>query len=181
MALIRDVAARVRAACEKGRQARSALERAEDLAEEAHDELARTLAGSTDPDVGPMLASFLAVKDGCKGYLWPLLNEAVKDAESYADHLASASHTESLRPEPQRPAQPVAQPPRHPSAEPDDPPVIPPERIERLRGDLPPPVMPSTGQKTHGWWVGPDGRAQRVVSERDSRSALVQRQLAEKD
>jgi hypothetical protein len=29
--------------------------------------------------------------------------------------------------------------------------------VERLRTDLPPPVRPGTGQKTHGRWIGPDG------------------------
>ncbi|MDU0288512.1 DddA-like double-stranded DNA deaminase toxin [Saccharothrix longispora] len=168
MASIREVAARVRAACEKGRQARSALERAEDLAEEAHDELARTLAGSTDPDVDPMLASFLAVKDGCKGYLWPLLNEAVKTTEGYADHLT----TESAPP----PAQPSQRPPTR-QAEPTDPPVIPPERIERLRRELPPTVVPNTGHKTHGRWIGPDGTAQPIISGRDEHAKAADARL----
>ena len=170
MASIREVAARVRAACEKGRQARSALERAEDLAEEAHDELVRTLAGSTDPDVDPMPASFLAVKDGCKGYLWPLLNEAVKAAESYANRLA-AEGSRNPGPATQRPRQPpTAQPPQQSparQAEPDGPFDIPTERIEQLRRELPPPVVAGTGQKTRGYWIGADGTAQPVVSGRD--------------
>jgi Double-stranded DNA deaminase toxin A len=33
-----------------------------------------------------------------------------------------------------------------------------------MRDELPPPVVPGTGQKTHGRWIGPDGQAHELVS-----------------
>ncbi|MFC6093947.1 DddA-like double-stranded DNA deaminase toxin [Saccharothrix lopnurensis] len=189
MALTREVAAQVRAACAKGGQARAALEQAEDLAREAHDLLARALDGARHlgPDGEQVLAAFTGVVDACKGHYWPLLNEAVKAAQSYADHLATMG-TPDPAPTAQRPTRPPtqpppAQPPQRPPArqvEPDDPPVIPPERIEALRRELPPPVVPNTGQRTHGRWIGPDGTVQEITSGMDARSALVKQQLADK-
>ncbi|MGM1058929.1 DddA-like double-stranded DNA deaminase toxin [Saccharothrix sp. Mg75] len=58
--------------------------------------------------------------------------------------------------------------------------MIPPERIEALRRELPPPVEPGTGQRTHGRWIGPDGQVQQIISGRDARSKLVNEQLTEK-
>ncbi|MFC5058692.1 DddA-like double-stranded DNA deaminase toxin [Saccharothrix xinjiangensis] len=179
------MAAQVRAACAKGGQARTALEHAEDLAQEAHDVLARALEGTRRLGAAgaQVLAAFAGVVDACKGHYWPLLNEAVKAAQGYADHLA-ATDTSGQAPIVQQPAQPTwAQPPEQSpvrQVEPVDPPMIPPDRIESLRRELPPPVEPGTGQRTHGRWIGPDGQAQPVVSGRDARSKLVNEQLAEK-
>ncbi|MFD7656979.1 DddA-like double-stranded DNA deaminase toxin [Actinosynnema sp. NPDC059797] len=185
MASTRDVAAQVRAACKKGTRAWTALEQAEDLAGDAHDMLARALEGARhlESDGEQVLAKFQRVMDACKGYLWPLLNEAVKAAENYADRLATEG-TSAPTPTAQRPTQPPrTQPPQRPPtrrAEPDDPPVIPPERIEALRRELPPPVVPRTGQKTHGRWIGSDGTVQQIMSGRDARADLADQQLAAK-
>ncbi|WP_433271781.1 DddA-like double-stranded DNA deaminase toxin [Actinosynnema sp. CS-041913] len=178
MAAIGDVGAGVRAACTKGMQARAALEQAEDLAQAAHDMLARALEGARhlESDGAQVLAAFTGVVDACKGYLWPLLNEAVKETERYADRLAAEQAPTGQRPA-GLPAQPQQQPPAR-QVEPYDPPVIPPERIEQLRRELPPPVVPNTGQKTHGQWIAPDGTVRAVRSGFDQDSALVQNQLA---
>jgi hypothetical protein len=53
------------------------------------------------------------------------------------------------------------------------PPVVSPERIESLRAQLPPPVVPNSGQKTHGRWVGSDGVAHEIVSGRDENSVAA--------
>jgi hypothetical protein len=52
------VAAQIRAACKEAEEARTALEQAEDSAEEAHDMLARALEGSSrlESDAAAMLA-----------------------------------------------------------------------------------------------------------------------------
>lgn len=144
MASFAAVAARIRAACAKGAQARTALEQAEDLAEEAHATLARALEGAhhLDADAAQVLSAFTRVVDGCKGYLWPLLNEVLKNAERYADSL-------------------VSEPSAHQAA-PDDPPAVPANRIEQLRRELPPPVTRGAGQQTHGRWIGPDGTRTRT-------------------
>ncbi|WP_433259875.1 DddA-like double-stranded DNA deaminase toxin [Actinosynnema sp. CS-041913] len=167
MASLGEVAARVRVACRKAAQARTALEQAEDLTQEAHDVLARALDGARhlESDATQMLSAFTRVVDGCRGYLWPLLNEAVKNAESLADRLAAevlAYPASTTR----RPAQPLQRPPVR-QADPDHAPVIPPDRIEQLRRELPPPVVAGSGQKTRGYWIGADGTVQPVVSGRD--------------
>ncbi|WP_433262547.1 DddA-like double-stranded DNA deaminase toxin [Actinosynnema sp. CS-041913] len=187
MASVGDVAAGVRAACEKGGQARTALEQAEDLAQEAHAMLARALEGAhhLEADAAQVLAAFTGMVDACKGYLWPLLNEAVKGAESYADRLAAES-TPAPAPTSQRPAQPPQQPPTAQPQQPParqseaaDPPTMPRERVEAIRRTLPPPVVTGSGQKTVGQWINSaDGTAEPVTSGFDQRSALVQSQLA---
>lgn len=101
-------AAQVRAACRKAEQARKALEQAEDLTGEAHDTLARALEGARnlEADTAVMLAHFIRVVDGCKGHLWPLLNEAVRTAEGFAARLESRGATPSATPPPHHPARP---------------------------------------------------------------------------
>jgi len=54
---------------------------------------------------------------------------------------------------------------------------VPPERVEELRRNLPPPVVPGTGQKTHGRWIAPDGKVRQVVSGRDEWSGKVNEAL----
>ncbi|GAA3464328.1 SCP1.201-like deaminase [Saccharothrix longispora] len=184
MASTGEVAAQVRAACAKGGQARTALEQAEDLAQEAHGILARALEGARHlgADGEQVLAAFTRVVDACKGHYWPLLNEAVKAAESYAARLAAEGMPDPASTA-QRPAQSPAQPSRRSSArqaESDDPLVIPNERIEALRQELPPPVVRGSGQKTHGRWIGPDGTVRDIVSGEDSRTDLVNAQLVAK-
>lgn len=45
--------------------------------------------------------------------------------------------------------------------------------IESLRARLPPPVVPGSGQKTHGRWIGPDGTVHSIVSGHDVESAAA--------
>jgi hypothetical protein len=50
----------------------------------------------------------------------------------------------------------------------DEPPVVPAERIEELRRELPPPIRPGErGRKTHGRWSGADGAIRSIISGRD--------------
>jgi hypothetical protein len=169
------VAAQIRAACEKAEHGRTALEQAEDLAEEAHDMLARALAGANhlESDVAAMLAAFVYVRDGLKGYLWPLITEALRAAENIAVRLEGEHRVPAPDTLPVQPAPPAARGPETP-----DPPVVPQERVEAIRRTLPPPVVPRSGQRTVGQWIGPDGTAAPITSGFDRRSALVQGQLA---
>lgn len=180
MPSVGDVTAQMRAACAKAEQARTALEQAEDLAEEARDTLARALEGAhhLEADKATTLSRLTQVVDGCKGHLWPLLTEALKAAQALATHLED----QATPPPAQQPAQPApsTQPsPRPPTqqTDPDGPPVIPPERIEQLRRELPPPVARGTGQKTHGRWIGPDGTVEQMVSGRDDDWRLAEERL----
>ncbi|MBB5958035.1 hypothetical protein FHS29_004643 [Saccharothrix tamanrassetensis] len=171
--------AQINAARDKAAQARAALEHAEDLAGEAHHILAGALAGVVhlEPDTARMPAAFDAVTDGCKGHWWPMLNEAMKGAETIAARVeAAATVSPAVRP----PAQPQPRPAPARRVEPDDPPTVPPERIEAIRRALPPPVVPRSGQRTVGQWIGPNGQARTVESGWDQRSAQIQTQLARK-
>lgn len=125
--------------------------------------LARALEGShhLESDAAQVLSAFARVVDGCKDYLWPLLNEAVKAAESYAGRLAPKGTATSAA----APRQPASR-----QAEPNsEPPVIPPERIEELR----PPVVPGAGQKTRGYWISANGTTHPVVSGDDDANAQL--------
>ncbi|WP_436500002.1 DddA-like double-stranded DNA deaminase toxin [Actinokineospora sp. HUAS TT18] len=51
--------------------------------------------------------------------------------------------------------------------------------IDRLRGELPPPVVPSSGQKTHGRWVDADGTVHAEVSGADAKGKQALRFFAE--
>lgn len=48
--------------------------------------------------------------------------------------------------------------------------VVTPERIERLRRDLPPPVVPGTGRKTHGRWIDTSGNVHAETGGKDEKS-----------
>lgn len=189
MASVDDVAKQVNAALDKASKCRDELAAADDLAEEAHDLLAVALRGSVadERDVEPLLATFSGMRADML-VLFRALDAGRAAAERYLGTLAG-----DATPEPGSDAQRPAQPPQRPSpaqssgqpsparqAEPVDPSAIPPERIEELRRELPPPVVPNSGQKTHGRWIGPDGAVRKVVSERDEGSALVEQQLAAK-
>jgi hypothetical protein len=53
-------------------------------------------------------------------------------------------------------------------------------RIDALRAQLPPRVVPGSGQKTHGRWIGPDGTDRPIVSGRDADSAAAWELLKER-
>ncbi|WP_376774449.1 DddA-like double-stranded DNA deaminase toxin [Saccharothrix tamanrassetensis] len=142
--------------------------------------LARAMKGAhhLEADGAQVLATFTGVVDACKGYLWSLLNEAAKNAESYADRLATETTATPAPPPQQPPAQPPAQPEQRLRPDPAEPPVLPAGTDRRTTARTTPPVVPNSRQKTVGRWIGPDGTAQPIQSGFDQRSALVQSQLA---
>jgi hypothetical protein len=191
VASVDDVAGQVSAAIDQASKCRDALAQADDLVEDAHDLLAATLRGvryaDLASDVEQTLAGFSDARADMRA-LFRTLDAGRASAERYLAKLRGGG-TPEPHPDAQRPAQPPqqpspasppAQPPSARQAEPDDPPAIAPERIEQLRRELPPPVVPNTGQKTHGRWIGPDGTVREIVSERDAGSVLVEQQLAAK-
>ncbi|GLY47969.1 DddA-like double-stranded DNA deaminase toxin [Lentzea sp. NBRC 102530] len=53
------------------------------------------------------------------------------------------------------------------------------ERASQLRKELPPPVQPRSGQKTHGrWFTGAAGEAESIVSGVDDMAAAAEQHLA---
>ncbi len=151
-----DVAAQVSQACDKASQCRNALAVAQDLAEDAQAILAAALEGSGEPDADGAVANFGEVVTGVVD-LWGILGSGMNHAQAVLDVLTGGS------PPPPRPVAPQAAQPTQ-QAKPDEPPAIPPERIEHLRRELPPPVVPNSGQKTHGRWTTPDGEVRPLVS-----------------
>ncbi|HWE88065.1 MAG TPA: DddA-like double-stranded DNA deaminase toxin [Pseudonocardiaceae bacterium] len=59
----------------------------------------------------------------------------------------------------------------------DEPPVVPANRIEELRRELPPRVTAGQGRKTHGRWVGADGATRSIISGRDHDSEFAEHEL----
>lgn len=172
MATLGEVAESLAAACEKAADGRAALERAEQLAEDARALFAVALEGSTASDKGAVLDGLAETVKDIKA-LWKVLDDGIDAAEALLD-VPRGACTPPVLP----PVQTSTPQPRTTTAAPVATPApVPPERIEELRRDLPPPVVPGTGQKTHGRWIAPDGTVQQIVSERDEWSTKVNQAL----
>ncbi|MFE2752120.1 DddA-like double-stranded DNA deaminase toxin [Actinosynnema sp. NPDC059335] len=145
------------------------------MAEEAHDLLAAHLRGAVglESATEQALAGFQQVINGVKD-LWKILGAGMDRAQAALTALTGAD-TVPPAPDAPRPAQPPQRPPEQQPSTPPPPtnraepegPAVPPERVGELRRELPPPVVPGAGQKTRGYWIGPDGTAQPIVSGRD--------------
>jgi hypothetical protein len=155
-----EVAASIRRALDKSAQTRRALIRAAGLLDEANQHLTHALAGSHDPEAQQALA-FLAqactgMDDACRALI-----EAESRAQDYLNSIGGASPAATASPTPG----PVpASEPARPSG----------ERIEQLRAELPPDILPldqrpsdEPRRRTHGRWIGPDGQARPIVSGED--------------
>lgn len=145
---------------------------AQDLAEEAQSILAAALVGSDDAEAEVVVTELGAVVEGVSD-LWRVLGSALDHAQAALAALAGDGVTPqalATSPPARSPLQRRPDPPSDRQTAPREPPAVPPERVEQLRRELPPPVIPDTGRKTHGWWLGPDGQAHKIVSECDPRS-----------
>ncbi|GAA2696392.1 MULTISPECIES: DddA-like double-stranded DNA deaminase toxin [Actinosynnema] len=160
MASIGEVADRLAQVVELVGRCRDALATARALVEEARAGLALALEGAAglEEDAARALDAFAGVADGVRDELGPLLEGIEARLEAVRAALLGEGG----------------------GARDDEPPAVPWDRVERLRRELPPPVVPNTGQKTHGRWIGPDGQARPIVSGRDDKSVLVNPQLVEK-
>jgi hypothetical protein len=185
--MLGDIADQVYKAIEEGKKCAVALRNAQDFAENAHDMLAVHLRGSAgmESDVEQTLDQFYNTKTGADdltkvievalqhldtvikniiGEGTPPASTDSEDAPTNATNTAKKPPAAQSQARPKRPAQPVR--------------PVPPERIKAIRNSLPPPVIPRTGQRTVGQWIGPDGHAEPIQSGWDEKSDLVQDQLA---
>lgn len=162
MSSLRDVAAQVSQACDQASKCRDALGVAQDLAEDAQAILATALEGSGDSDAEGSVADFGEVVKGVVD-LWRILGSGMDHAQAVLDAVTGGIPRSSTPVAP-RVAQPPRQRPLDRLTESDGPTVVPLERIERVRRELPPPVVPDTGQKTHGRWITPEGEVRPLVS-----------------
>ncbi|ACU35845.1 DddA-like double-stranded DNA deaminase toxin [Actinosynnema mirum] len=153
MASIGEVADRLALVVELVGRCRDALAAARVLVREARAGLAEALEGAAglEGDAARALDAFAGVADGVRDELGPLLDGIAARLEAVRAALLGEGG----------------------GAGDDEPPAVPWDRVERLRRELPPPVVPNTGQKTHGRWIGPDGQARPIVSGRDDKSVLV--------
>ncbi|MBB5954736.1 hypothetical protein FHS29_001306 [Saccharothrix tamanrassetensis] len=179
---VNDVAGEISKAIDKASKARDALAQADDLAEDAHDLLAVALRGSVadQSNVEQMLDGFREARADMLTLL-RTLDAGRAAAERY---LATLTVEGTPRPGPvtQRPAQPPRQPPPDRAAGPDETLVVPPEQLEALRRELPPPITRvSSGQKTHGRWIRPDGTVEPIVSGRDADADSADERLEKLD
>jgi len=160
VASLGEVEAALRTALDKIDKSIAAHHQAADLAEEARDILAVAGARSSHGDVEQACEEFTTVIDG------------IREPEGQASGLAHAATLirsyldgHDINSAPTLTTTPVA---------PDStPPPASTNRIDALRGELPPPVQPRTGAKTHGRWVGADGRVEEMVSGDDTNATAA--------
>ncbi|MBB5960060.1 hypothetical protein FHS29_006682 [Saccharothrix tamanrassetensis] len=158
MASLDEVAKQVSGACDKASECKDALAAARDLVEDAHAALATALTDSVSDEaaVAQVLAAFTRVTVGI-AELWSVLNGAMNRAQAIVDALTGGASPSSPRDAPPLGSS-AARAVRSPDSS---------ERIEALRREFPPSVVPRSGDKTHGRWIGPDGSARPIVSGKD--------------
>lgn len=154
MASVEELIAQVGQAVARVQAARAHLETAAQQASEGRDVLGEVTAGT---GYDPVLT------EGVGG-----LTEAASNLVAIAGWLDAATaqrdaYTARIGPGATADPAPAAPPARRAA----------PSQVDRMRADLPPPVQPQTGQKTHGQWVTPGGTPARLVSGRDELAARV--------
>lgn len=169
-----EVADHIEHVCELADQVRRALVRADEFLDDAVTLLAGALTGSSDPEREQARASLDQASQGIRDLLGNL-DAAERGVRAYLNDVIRSVPAPVASPPPSQTIQP--RPPVLPSAS-DDPPVIPAERLDTLRDELPSPITrPNPGHKTHGRWIGPDGTVRPIVSGHDDDANAADEQL----
>lgn len=158
MSSLGEVGALLRQALDRIDQSIAAHHHAADLAEEARDLLAVAGGGSSHGDVEQACATFTAVVDGIvdpEGQVSGLAHAAELIRE-YATRRGISEVVPGSA-SPPVPVSPALTTPKRPD-------LGSPEHVAALRDQLPPPVQPSKGQKTHGRWFAPGTTGGELVS-----------------
>jgi len=162
-----EVIASIRRTLNKSAQARQTLIHAANLLDEASLRLTHALAGSHDPEAGQAPARLAQARSGIDD-TYRTLTEAESHALGYlnslgADVTSSASAAATASPTPAPGQVPTAE--QAPLSR---------ERVEQLRTELPPDILPvdqrardEPRRRTHGRWIGPDGQVGSIVSGED--------------
>lgn len=168
MSSLEEVGHAIREALEKVTQLLSALRTAEEHAEGARDLLRTAGEGSSDPEWEQAVGAF----DSAAGGINELVGFAQAAEASAGGYLKSLGVSEGTAPVPPAPSSEQAPPRRVPPSGSK-------EHVDQLRGELPPPVRPGTGQKTHGRWFaqGTVNQVSPIVSGNDALSEKVVEQL----
>jgi hypothetical protein len=158
----------LKAALEKTDQAKVALSTAANLAEEAAAALASAGTGTAQADVEQAYSQFAEVVDGTVGAdgLVSMLDAAVEIVRRILASLGIDGTGLSVEPLPGGKTNSA-------------PPQVSRERVEALRKELPPPVQPRTGQKTHGRVVVGNGASDAIISGDDSDAEAARNALLE--
>ncbi|GAA2696367.1 MULTISPECIES: DddA-like double-stranded DNA deaminase toxin [Actinosynnema] len=146
-AALGEVVAALRLVVDRAGEVQSALLVAADSAAEAAALIESAGAGSGQEDVVVASATFREVEHDAARTLGRCLDAAIQAVQRVVDALVGEGG----------PAMSGAAP-AVPAGESED------ERVERLRRELPPPVVPKTRTKTHGRWWAPGGRGGSLVS-----------------
>jgi hypothetical protein len=163
---IADVAAQLDAVLDEIDAVRVSLGAAADLIDEVAAIVETAVAGSAAPEALDALSLFEQARQGLEAPsgMLHIAEEAIRDYRAYLVGQTSSVDPPATT---SNPKAEQARPPEAPSAKPI---AVTPERIEQLRRELPPPVVPGTGQKTHGRWIDPDGNVHAEVSGEDEKS-----------
>jgi hypothetical protein len=159
---VAEIASNIRTALDAAGKARAHLLAALEPAERASASYARLGAGTTQPDLPAAASEARRSADTIRRAL-ASVDKAADAARAWLASIAGPAVT------PNQPARSTTAPTR-PAWQ------LGPAEVERLRGELPPPIKAAergTGLKTHGRWVGADGVVRPVVSGVDEWSRYV--------
>lgn len=173
MASLEEIGDGLNRVLNKAAEAAAALQTAAELAEDAQQLLLAAAQGSLQADVDLTNAEFAAVVIGAQE-LHRSLGASISGVESIL-HRLELGGSASTSTVPSRTTAPPPEPVRMPLERGSR------EHIEELRRDLPPPVQPRSGQKTHGRWFtstdAHDAPVRKLTSGADDLSEAVERHL----
>lgn len=158
---LEEVAAQIAHACETADKAGEAFAHALESLQDALAQFAHIMDGSVDPAAETTYAYWRQALDGIQE-LTELLDDATVRTRAYLTSLNSPTHAEPDVQQLERTPPPQARPHE-----------IDQESVDRLRGELPPPILDQLGPKTHGRWIGPDGKVRPIMSGRDEMSTAA--------
>lgn len=146
--------------------ARASLNVAADLIDEASTAFGAAMSGTVASDALQALAWFGEAQQGVRSPLAELkaAEDAIRAYRMYSVGGSTATGSSAGLTSPQGNRSRPSEVPSDVSA------PVTPERVEELRRELPPPVVSSKGQKTHGRWIDAEGNVHREVSGKDEKS-----------
>lgn len=178
MVSLGEVGDALTSAIDKIGDAISAAHDAADLAEDAHELLQTAGAGSLQADVERSCAQFTKAVDGIREPEG--LTSGLGTIADAIQGIVRRLELDRGAPGAPAPVRPTSPPPAPPSSNAPKPGSS--EHIQNIRGQLPPPVMPGTGQRTHGQWFANDsGDTSAMVSGQGPESAKAWEMLQATD
>ncbi|MFT7834568.1 hypothetical protein Q5530_00275 [Saccharothrix sp. BKS2] len=168
MASLAEIGRYLKGVLDKVDKAKESLAQAADLADDAFDVLSAAGTGTTRADVEQAGARFAEVRAAVygQGGLLAMLDAGTALVRTIMKRIGAGGDA------------PAGPPAAGTGAVPAQPQVLA-GKIEALRRELPPPVQPRTGQKTHGRFVVGDGPAASMISGNDADAKVAKDALRE--